>query len=835
MLQEGKHIYIYILYNVVIFYFYREAQRTILDLEHLAKQLKEGQEKILAQESNYHSLCTDIESARKDFTSINSMTQLENQNILSVRSRLTEMREECEKYESRVAMLKSKTTEEENKLRSAKNIAGDQIRILQNDLLHLQNAIKTSQGTISELERGRVRFEEEMEIRRRELEQQNNSIAREINEAERKNAHLASDLRNVKQEHDILQQKKKQLAAEVDRHSFAQKEEHQRLITSIEESRRRFDDLEKNIIEHEKKYRSVREKTNAVETEQTLLRISVEELKRQQTDLDRSLDLRRRAADEELSAVQQQAQVSLRSVRQTASQIEQKKSDNEIIIAEIRTNERRLEELRRSMRESESEVENTKETNKNLLLEIDKIRKDVAVEKREEEDTRSRIQLLKVSIESDTRASEDLRRKISILTDEENSLKEGEMRLKSALMQQKKQLEECQKEVEECRSLSERERRLYLEIRNKKTQLEAEQARNEEELKFAKELLVEEDRRKNEIFLTTQQAREEASRLQVEMIALQRKHAESQRIEADIKRREKEAANLHMKMRSEVDSMGYLVSAEKQNIEKIRIEKESLVKDVKHYKEELRNLQSEINSSKIEVESMKAQSMQVEAMKQELMLEVNRLRESSKMESERAERFTDAYKDLELRLRDVRSELSRTEENYARAKERAESEERKAEEKFRAVHNASLDLSKVEATMAEVQMSINLERSKAIEEIGKLSFAKHAAQNQIFQLTDARQRSERNSLSDIGRENILVPKYTADPIYNKNDHFRLHSASDRTYRDNSTKRTEIIGNDKFNMFPGSENNEEADLSTEVQKLRAQTAAVLRSSGGKSSV
>ena len=63
------------------------------------------------------------------------------------------------------------------------------------------------------------------------------------------------------------------------------------------------------------------------------------------------MERRRRSVEEELAQSQQQAQIAIRAARQSNQQCEQKRVELDTVTVELRTLERKCEEVRRSTRE----------------------------------------------------------------------------------------------------------------------------------------------------------------------------------------------------------------------------------------------------------------------------------------------------------------------------------------------------------------------------------------------------------------------------------------------------------------------------------------------------
>jgi len=271
------------------------------------------------------------------------------------------------------------------------------------------------------------------------------------------------------------------------------------------------------------------------------------------------------------------------------------------------------------------------------------------------------------------------------LNEEEESLKESEGRLKSSLSLLRKNLDDSQIELDEGRATSERERRILSDMRAKKAMLEADIARCDEEHKFALERINEENKRRVDAEASVQKIREEITRAQYDLHRVQRTITETSRREDEMNTRESELRALQERQRTETDTLIAASLEEKQKIERLRLEQKQVYLEIKQEKEDLRRLQHEQAAALASLETTKLQQATLEGMKDELSSEIERLRDIERLEHQRTERLESGYKvllllltlilililmlkDAETRLRDLRNELSRTEENLERLK-----------------------------------------------------------------------------------------------------------------------------------------------------------------------
>jgi chromosome segregation ATPase len=759
--------------------------------------LQEGQSAITDQETKLKGVQKETEETRIIFNELNSLSQIEHKNIDASRSRLSELHNECSQWESRVAAIKNKCTEEENRYRTVHNRYNDQMRILQSDALKLQSDIKTKKKSLEELERLKKSIEAEAESRQREISQQHLSVSRESSEATRVLSGIQTEVRSARLELEQVNAQKKHVEAELTRVQDSLSSESKHITFEIEDSKRRASEMKKLAEISEKEYRLLREKVSSLESEKGLISLEVEDLKRSKGDLDRLADERRRLIEDESAQAQAVAQNAARSARQATTDLEQKKAEYDSLVSECRTVERRVDDLKRTIKDQEGIIEKHKELLRSLHGEQSALSKDLQTMKREEDDLKIRLQSIRVSVETESRASDEHRRRLALLVEEEEEWKEREARLKSAHSHLKKSLEECQIELNELRSAGERERRSLSDARGKKNLLEAEIARLEEELKFAREQVEEEERRRVDVYGESQRARDELSKIQKEVISAQRRHSDSLRLDAEMKRKESEAVQLQHRIRTETEALSNALKNERHTIDTLALERDSVLKDTKTARDELKQLQRELTSARVTLESCLAQQQHAIAVKEEIQQEISHMRETEKVELMRAERVNETYKDLERRLKEVRAELGREESSYARVKSRSIEEESKLAERHRSLYSATEELSKVESVIAEVHSSIHEERGKAIQEISKLGQAKQSVVSQMFLLSEAKRRADR-----LG--NTAIPITPSEEFSSHIDRRAMDNYS--SVQSNQNFRSRINPSQKSAFFPPHDYN-----------------------------
>jgi len=247
---------------------HRKAQETLDELDFLTKRLQDGRDNITRTESELTISKRELDLTRHSLQETIAMSEIEHQNIHTVRSRITELKQEQSMCEQHVLQSKELISKEDEKLRTTKTLVTDQLRFLQMDLNKIQSDFKAKVRTIEELEKNRRSIEEEIEIKRRDADNQLIITTREFEEEARKLTNAKSELRVQRLEVDQLTGKRRQLEAEVSRMQEVLTTEVGRYEALEVDARRKMEVLEKQLLNTEKKIREGKEKISAYEAEQ---------------------------------------------------------------------------------------------------------------------------------------------------------------------------------------------------------------------------------------------------------------------------------------------------------------------------------------------------------------------------------------------------------------------------------------------------------------------------------------------------------------------------------------------------------------------------------------
>jgi chromosome segregation ATPase len=493
-----------------------------------------------------------------------------------------------------------------------------------------------------------------------------------------------------------------------------------------------------------------------------ILRHSVEEMRRQQGDMERAAEVRRRTTEEELSQAQHQVQVAMRAARQADGEKETKRAELEAMALELRSMERRLDELKRQAREQEMLLDSRRDSVKALDIDRDRRFKDTATQRKEEEELRHQSQLLRASIDNFSRENEELKRRLAALKEEESSLKDSEMRMQSALLQSRKAVEGAQIELDELRASSERERRALADLRTKKSVAEAEMSRLEESLKFETERVGQESLHRAEAESEMARCHEDMIRSQRALASVEKRLEDAVRREDELKRNEAALKSSMEKLRLEVESLGCVQTNEKATVATAKEELREINLEIRRGKESLRAVQQEVQTGQLGLETLQAQRDHLESVKDELSAELNRIRESARAEFHRVEKLETTYSEADQRLKAVRADLIATEQTYEHMRNLTAEEEQRVQAQRRSLRHTLDELNKVERLVSEGHKQVYEERQRAMIEIGQLSQAKQSAQAHMFLTSEAQRRLDsRAALPSHGTS--LNARSRADP------------------------------------------------------------------------
>lgn len=641
----------------------RQGQLTVMELEGVAKQLNSARIEINKLEVDRSNIQRDIELKKTDLNDVKSCVLREQKSMNSMRDRMSELSIEYQQINDSILKAKEVLISEEQKMRQVKTVSVEQLHSLQLEVNKLSNDFHEKQRVIEDLDRERKTKEEEFELRRSEMDRQTSYLIKEIEEKTRRVTHLKNDYRTLHLDYETLTHSKKQLEVEITRHSETLNNEVNQLHSQQVEYKHLIEHYERVAKESERKMKNIKEKNGQLEMDQLVLRESVEELRRQQEELDKINENRRRAHEEELNQVQRQLQAAIRLNKQTVTITEQKRSELDAFLTESRSCDRKVELSRNSVRELENTVDHLKETIRNLELDRENRLKSFTKLKEEEDTCRKEIQILHIQIDADARALEDTKKRYSLLTADEENLKEIELKLKHNVNNLKKLLITHQQDLDTVRSDIEKEKRELMDLQSKRSILEVHVEKNDAIQRNGQELAIENEKKRVGSVMELQKLRDDIVRTQKELLVAERKVTDAEQKEGEYKRKTETLQAEQMQLKTELDALKMVHSNEKRLIESLREEGYDKQDGLNALKTELKQTQLELHKHKMTIETCSIQQKAMEETKDQLMQEIARLRDNLSQENAKADKVEAQYGEIESRLKKLRIELSKTEVN----------------------------------------------------------------------------------------------------------------------------------------------------------------------------
>ena len=803
---------------------YNEARQEYSEeFEQVSKELLSKKSQVSVVETELSSTKLLVEAAKVDLKELLASNEVELKNSKSMRSRCSDLKQEIESLNAMYLQSKEVLLLEENKLRSTKSVATEQLRLIQMDVGNIESEVKQKKYSLMEVEKKYQQIVEDKELRKRELEHEIKLVQHNLELEKAVMSTVKKDIQSNRGEVEGLQNEKKSLENNLNNLNEQLILINSRLINEEVQHKKVLQRYEKQVSEYDRLLRVGKEKVKSLEGEQTLLHHSVEELRHQQNDLERTIDARRKIFEDELATAQNQSQLAIRASRITAASIDLKKAELEGICNDIKGNERRVLELQQAVKNNEILIEDANNSLKILLNDQENARKEAGVSRREASELQHQLLMVKAMIDNDNKAHEECKRRLTYLLDEEVALKESESRLKSTLSTLKKSLDDSQSDLEAARNSNERERRTLSDMRTKRGVVEAEINRLNDEHKFLLESINDENKRKMETELSLQRVREEFHRQNKELSVLQRKVTDILREEESYQVKAAETKLYIENGRLELENILATVQENKQKLERLKNEQKEATSDIKKYKEDNRMLTHEHAVMYAEVEKLKSQCRYLEDTKDSLQQDIERLRETAKMEINRIEKMDVTYSDSEKRIKSLRDELTATEQNLQRLKDLNVDEEKRVNEQRKLLRITMDELTAIENTIAESNRQHMEQRCKVLNEIGQLNKVKADTQSQVFIVSEGQRRmvASASDRTVLGAPSIVPIPMSVDDIKGANIVKKIVA----DVRTEATKQ--------FNASQNPNNEENIglnELNSHVQALRHQSTAVLAKVG-----
>jgi len=639
----------------------RHAESTVGELDQLAGQVNTMRTEINTLEVEKSNQQRDIDIKKNDLVDLKNTIIREQKGLNSLRERMNELASEYQQVNDQILKSRENVASEEAKIRQIKVISVEQLHSLQLDVNKISAEFQEKQRTLEELERDRKSAEEAAEIRRREVDRQLGYLTKDVDDRTRKIGNLKNDCRTVQLECETLMNQKKQLEMEISHHNDILNNEISQLHSEQVQYKHLIEHYDRLAKESERKQKTIKEKNSALETEQIVLRQSVEELRLQQVELEKTQDSKRRAHEDELSQVQHQLQSAIRLSKQTITTTEQKRTELDTSVTEVRSYERRADELKRQCVELNMSSDHLKETLRHLELDREKRTKDLADMQSQEHEAHKQVQILAIQITSDTRNLEDLKRRCNAAAAEDTRLRDSETKLRHNVSSLRKTLDDLNVEAEQVKVDIDVDRRELLDLQAKRSTLEVSVEKSDEAQKSAKEQVLDDERRRMSAIAELNKLRDDNIRSQRDLVLAERRVTEAERKEDEMRRKAEQQRLTHEKLVTEIESLAMLKKNEKSQIESLKAEFFEKQAELKSLQDELKTTEGALHRHQLSIETTEVQQKHMEGVKEQLAEEVSRLRQSIQNDTIRSEKLEMQYTDIEARLKVLRMDLSKQE------------------------------------------------------------------------------------------------------------------------------------------------------------------------------
>ena len=134
----------YLIYFYSTTLYHSQAEGALNELDFLAQRLQDSRDSITKTDTEHTLVKRELELVRHALQESLAMSEIEHANIHTARSRLVELKHELSETEQRILICKESCLKEEDKLRSTKATATDQLRLLQMELSKFQSDFKVS-------------------------------------------------------------------------------------------------------------------------------------------------------------------------------------------------------------------------------------------------------------------------------------------------------------------------------------------------------------------------------------------------------------------------------------------------------------------------------------------------------------------------------------------------------------------------------------------------------------------------------------------------------------------------------------------------------------------
>ena len=766
------------------------AHDVVTYLEELANTLNEKRDALSDLETQMAVTKKEVEINRRDLEETKSLVELEQSSLQSTKEKLRILRQEASSCEAAVAKAKHTVSEQDARARASKAAAEEHTRTLQAENGRLSNEIVGRQAEVAELERYKRYLEDEGEERRKTLDSQMRQLETDIEETTRALAGLRSDSRTSRMEVDALLNKKRTTQVELTRLTDSLHALETKFEIENENKKRQLESVTQHCEEAEKRESMLRNRIGHSESQVTNLKREIDDLTRAHVDLQRSLETKKRTIEAEIDTAHNQTTIAMKNARQAASEAEDKRNDLEVLAATVRNADRKAEEHKRMMRELEDLIMVARTEAKTAAAERDRVNKELSHVKKELEVNSSQLVGVRAQLETDNKTCDELKRKLVTMNEEESDLLSRDDSIKKSYNDLRSKIDEMTRHLDDVRLQMERDKRSMLDIKSKKTTFESDLTRIMDEVKFQKNLCDLESKRAEECSMTTTKAREELGRVNVELVAARSKLQESKARETELLRREKDIQETQARLRTEALSISTALECERKALDDVKSEIVTFGQQLKTIKHDIKLAEKEQQSALLALEQTRSHQAHNADVSASADQELHRIQSRIKEETSTLSRLENNVIDTARRLKDVKSEVIRAEERCDRLNALGADEDRKLEQRKRAIIDASNELINIEQRIKLTSSNLEKDRDKAVKDIIELGATKNAVQSRLLSIADAQRRLGGDLLAPS------IPGIDLDRTLNMNNNVitnRSDNRSENSVKNSSNSSNKVYG------------------------------------------
>ncbi len=713
------------------------------ELETLHHRLQKGREELLKLDSEQSLLKREIEISRNNLKESCALNEIEHKNLTTIRERISILKHEQTDLESQLVQSRDNLLKQEHTLRTTKALSAEQLRLLELDLSKLQQDFKTKQRLIEELTQKQNLLEEEGEIRIREIQNSQLAITREVEEEHRKLSSMKNEARLIKLEIDQLQTKKKGFEKELEG-----LEEDIRSQTNYRD--KELYELTRKIEFSEKQYHSsqliakqLKDTIYQSEREVEELKLSIDRLKQENTDLERNNELKKKTYSHELSEIHAQLSAATKKVRHLTALHEAKQNEYDQLLSNYRGQERKIEEITQTVKQLDLKRESLDTSLSLLTREREKVEESLLVFRKEKEEIRGQIERAKLSSEQDTKLSEELRNTMQALKDEVRELSSTENRLQTSLSSLYTTIQAENSQLGAIRSQIDRDKRVLYELQQKKQLAENELNHCQSELLQLKEYQSLEKHQTTDRSYQLTRLNEEIHEKEKKIQELERRIYGFIQKEAELKEKEESWKFLQINLKKELSELSERKLIEISTVDRLKEEVRELEAAQEKENQSLRQLRDSLQATLLEKEKLSLTNQTLRKEKEMIEREVSSLRNFEEERTTQVSQLQRQIEEMVDRSNSLQTQCKRWEIECQEMATKREDERKKLEREKRLLEKTMVEAQEVEQAMKDINLQYQERSHQVMKEIGQLESLKSNTQSQFLLLNQAKERMEK--------------------------------------------------------------------------------------------